>query len=391
MKKLKISQMINRGMTHWIVAFLFVLTSCSSKTEVATQDQTTEQTASANKYEISSSQFKSSEMALGEMETKPFHEVVKANGMMDVPPENHASVSSYFGGTVKDIRLLPGQKVKRGQLLFVLENPEYVVLQQEYLSAKGQLTFLESDYERQKNLAQDNVTSQKNYLKAESEYTVTKVKLASFGKQLTLMNIDPRSLTVENIQTTINITSPINGFVTEVNVTQGAFLNSSQVAVSIVNTTHMHLELNIFEKDLAKVKVGQAIQFAIQEDVSNQYDASVHLVNKTVDAENRTIRIHGHLADESMASNFNPGMYVEADIFTTSKSSAALPHDAIVEAEDKYYVLVLESSSTEGSVFEKREVKVGASYGGYIEILNGSDFKTDARFVVKGAFNLITD
>src|SRR5690606_33026367 len=114
-------------------------------------------------------QFQSSNMVLGKMEMGSFHEVVKANGMFDVPPENRAAVSCYFGGTVKDIRLLPGQKVKKGQVLFILENPDYVQMQQDFLEAKGQLAYLKSDYERQKNLAQDNVTSQKNYLKAESE------------------------------------------------------------------------------------------------------------------------------------------------------------------------------------------------------------------------------
>ena len=320
---------------------------------------------------------------------KEFHQVVKANGMFDVPPENRASISSYYGGTVKNIQLLPGERVKKGQILFILENPDYVQLQQDFLEAKGQLTYLKSDYERQKNLVQDRVTSQKSYLKSESEYTVTRVRVESISKKLKLMNIDPNTLTIGNIHTTINIYSPINGYVTKVNITRGAYLNPSEVAITLVDTDHLHLELNIFEKDISKVDIGQPIRFRVQEDIGRQYEAVVHLVNKVVDPENRTIGIHGHLLNEKLSTKFNPGMYVEAEIYTTSESKKSLPQDAIVEVDGQYYVLVLESSSNGNYVFAQKEVKTGKSDNGYIEILNYQDFNINAEFLVNGAFKLI--
>ena len=238
-------------------------------------------------------------------------------------------VSTYFGGTVKSIQLIPGQRVKKGQILFVLENPDYVQIQQDYLEAKGHLTYLKSDFDRQKNLVQDNVASQKTFLKSESEYTVTRVRLESLGKKLVLMGINPNALSIENIRTTINIHSPISGFVTHVDIAKGTFLIPSQNAITIINTDHLHLELNIFEKDLMKVKIGQPIVFKIQEDNSKEYKATVHMVNKTVDAEKRTINIHGHIIDQGQSAKFNPGMYVEAEILTTSELKASLPEDAL--------------------------------------------------------------
>jgi cobalt-zinc-cadmium efflux system membrane fusion protein len=330
-------------------------------------------------------------MKLGKLEMKEFHEIVKTNGIFDVPPQNRVAVGAYFGGYIKDIQLLPGEQVKKGQILFILENPDFIQLQQEFLEAQGQLTYLKSDYERQKNLALDNVTSQKNYLKAESEYTVTRVKVESLSKKLTLMNINPTSLTLENIRTTINVSAPISGYVTQVNIMRGAFLNPSEQAIIIVDPDHMHLELDIFEKDLSKVHVGQPIQFRIQEDKSKEYKASVHLVNKTVDTEKRTIGIHGHLLEEKQADNFSPGMYVEADIYTTSELKLSLPQDALVEVAGKYYVLSLENSSNTGYSFVKKEVKTGISNNERIEILNSQDFKENAEFLIKGAFNLIAE
>lgn len=378
-------------LTYLIVASLLILVSCSSNSDRSTNEEAGAVATTADIYELTTEQFQSSNLTLGTLETTTFHAVVKAIGIIDVPPANIAAVSSYFGGTVKDIQLLPGEYVKKGQRLFILENPDYVQMQQEYLEAKGQLSYLKSDYERQKNLAQDNVTSQKNFLKAESDYTVTSVKAESLGKKLTLMNINPNTLTVDNIRTTISVPSPISGYVTKVGISRGSFLNPSQTAVTIVDTDHMHLELSIFEKDLPSIQKGQTIKFRIQEDDNEEYDASVYLVNRTVDIEKRNIGIHGHLTDEKLAGRLNPGMYVEADIYTTTESKISLPAEAVVEIESRYYVLVLQNSSDAGYTFLKKEVKTGLSNNDNIEILNHEEFPKNSQFLTKGAFNLITE
>jgi cobalt-zinc-cadmium efflux system membrane fusion protein len=389
--KNKNNYMKRQASSYLIVVSFLLIASCSSKTETIISEETNSEILNEGTYELTLVQFNSSKMELGKLEMGSFHDVVKTNGMFDVPPENRAEVSCYFGGTVKDIKLLPGQRVKKGEVLFILENPDYVQMQQDFLEAKGQLMYLESDYERQKNLAKDNVSSQKNYLKAESDYTVTRVKVESSSKKLALMNINPDTLTIENIRTTVNVVSPISGYVTDVAISRGSFLNPLSLAVSIVNTEHLHLELNIFEKDLAKVKIGQPIQFRIQNDNGNDYKAIVHLVNKTVDAEKRTVGIHGHLSNEKLASKFNPGMYVEADIYTSSSSRMSLPQTALVEAQGKHYVLVLQNAANNGYTFLKREVQTGLFNNDQIEILNTQDFKEDTQFLVDGAFNLITE
>jgi membrane fusion protein, heavy metal efflux system len=368
------------------------MTSCSTKSDTKrTTEKAVVQELNNKPIELTKLQFESSKMSLGKKELKDFHEVVKATGMFDVPPENRVSVSSYYSGTVKEIKLLPGERVKKGQLLFTLENPEFVQLQQDYLEAKGQLIYLKSDFERQKNLSQDNVSSQKTFLKSESDYMVTKVRMQSLSKKLALMNINANLLTLDNIRSTIIVNSPISGYVTQVDISKGAFLNTSQTAINIVNTDELHLELKIFEKDLLKVKLGQAIKFRIQEDKSNSYDASVHLVNKTIDTKDRTVGIHGHLEGQNISNKFNPGMYVEAEIYATSSQKNALPEDALVEIDGKFFALVLSNSSNKGYTFVKKEIKVGATNDGFVEVLNAMDFDENTQFLTNGAFNLITE
>jgi cobalt-zinc-cadmium efflux system membrane fusion protein len=374
-----------------MVLSISLLAACSSKTKTIDLGETELEIQNDDVYNLTLVQFQSSGMELGKLEMNSFHEVVKTNGTMDVPPENRAEVGSYFGGTVKAFKLLPGEKVKKGQVLFSLENPDYVKIQQDYLEAKAQLTYLKSDYERQKSLAQDEVSSQKKYLKAESDYLVTQVTVESLGKKLTLMNIDPNSLAMDNIRTTIDVFSPLTGYIDNVYISKGTFLNPSTMAVSIVNTDHMHLELNIFEKDLAKVKVGQPIKFRIQNDGNNDYEAAVHLVNKTVESENRTIGVHGHLSDKKPSHAFIPGMYVEADIYTSSSKRKSLPKNALVEVEGKFYALVLQNTSEAGYIFLKRQVETGLSNANEIEILNTAEFEEDTQFLTKGAYDLITE
>lgn len=373
------------------VISVVLIGSCTTKTESENTEKALEQISDSNIVTLTTKQFQSSDMSTGKLELHQFHQTVQANGMLDVPPQNRVSVSAYFGGYIKEIRLLPGEEVRKGQTLFVLENPDFVQFQQDFLEAKAQLAYLKSDYERQKNLVQDNVTSQKNYLKAESDFMVTQVKEQSLRKKLILMNIDPISLDITNMRTSINIPAPIDGFVTSVNFSRGAFINPEEVALTIVNTNALQLQLNIFEKDLKSVRAGQTIRFSIQDDNSTTYQAKVNLVNKTVDPEKRTVGVYGIITDKLLAKSMNAGMYVEAKIYTTSEAGKSLPLDAVVEVNGNHYVLLLINKTATDYSFEKREVKIGSSGEAYIEILNASDFKENSEFLVTGAFNLIIE
>jgi len=367
---------------------IITLASCNSngKSEVANTD-TAETTADTDVITITENQFLSGNMVVGKIITQSFNTVVKANGMFAVPPENQVDVSAYFAGYVKNISLLPGDAVKKGQTLFTIENPEYVQVQQDFLEAKGRLSYLKSDYERQKELIADNVTSKKNFLKAESEYVVTLAQYQSLKKKLSLMNINPNTLSGENIRSVISVPSPLTGYATTVNATKGMYLNPSDVAVTVTNTDDLHIELKIFEKDLPMVKGGQSINVRLQNDMNKVYQGKVHLVNKAINAQDRTVTIHGDLVNESDVKLFAPGMYIEGEILTTTQEHPALPVEAVSNIDNDYFVLVKENDTT----FKRVLIKVGATYNGFIQILNSDDFKLDTEFLTKGAFNLITE
>ncbi len=387
MRKLKNTNQLIPG----LLFLLFLLVSACSSKDATKENIILDEDNGTDGLVITSTQFSFNGMQLDSLKKKEFSQVVKTTGIFDVPPENKASVSAYFGGYVKQISLLPGQEIKKGQLLFTLENPDYLKMQEDYLVAKGQLAYLKSDYLRQKSLASENVTSQKNFMKAESEFKVTSAKYESLRRNLQMMNINPDKISENNMQSTITVSAPISGFISGVRAEKGMFLNPSDLAVTITNNEHLHIELKVFENDFPEIKIGQAIRFRLQNKPTEQYEAVVHLINRSIDNESRTATIHGHLKKEEQKNSFAPGMYVEAEILTSSHWVTALPEAAVVNIDDKHFVLLQTNSDKETHSFEKREVQVGETQNAYTEISNGNTFKPTDLFLVKGAFNLINE
>ena len=337
---------------------------------------------------LTKEQFQASGMQLSYFQENSFGKTIKINGTIDVPPEGRIEISSYYGGYVRQLSLLTGEKVNKGELLFLLDNPEYIQMQQDFLEAKSQLTYLKSDFERQQTLSKENIASQKNFLRAESAYHTTLAQFEGLKRKLALLNIKPEAITTENLSASVSIYAPISGYITEINAVNGAFLSPSDVAVGLINTEHLHLDLNVFEKNISSLKKGQSISFRLPDSKDISYDAEVYMVGKSIEADSRMINVHAHLKDKNQNEQFTPGMYVEAAIHSTSGTSKALPAEAVIEVAGKNFVLVKVDERSGEMIFERKEVVPGTTVEGLTEILNEEDFE-EAEFLIKGAFNLI--
>lgn len=366
---------------------IIILVSCTSKTEKTEEDTAPD----SMNIEINNEQFQAAQMALGAMTKDTFSKTIRANGHIDVPPKYKASISSFYGGKVKNINLIPGQKVTKNQVLFELENPELIKIQQEYLETKALLTYLKSDFERQQVLAENKVSSQKSFSKAASEYQMAQAKLASLNKQIKLMNLQPENISPENIQSRMLIKATVSGYISHLNISDGYSLNASEKALEIINTDHLHLELNLFEKDIHLIKKGQSITFNTQGNNQKKYSALVHLVNKTMDTKERSIGVHAHIQKIDQNTVFFPGQYIEADINISEKTNWAIPTESIVEVDGKFYILKLLSRNNGIFKFEKVEIKTGDQNGDKTEIINHQDFSPSNQFLVKGSYNLLSE
>lgn len=371
---------------RYILLISLVLVACGKEKQ---EQSVTEEIVESNTISVSNSQFESENMQLGTLTEQEFNETVKTTGFIDVPPQNKASVSTFLGGYVKRTPLLVGDKIKRGQLVASLENTEYVELQQQYLEVAEQLNYLKSEFTRQQTLFNEKITSEKNYLKAESTYKSAKAHYNGLHQKLKMMNLDPISVEQGKISSTINLYAPISGYVTKVNFSNGSFVSSSDEIIEIVNTDHIHLELSVFEKDILKIKKGQQINFKVPEASDETFKADVHLVGTSVDETNRTIKVHGHIDDDENNA-FVMGMFIDADILTEVKKGKALPKEAIAEIEDDYFALVLKDKTDENYTFDKIKIQVGKQSEDFIEVLNIVDF-ADKEVLTKGGFMLLLE
>jgi len=363
----------------YIILFALVFIACGN--EKTNESEVTQTEPDHDYITVTKAQFESEEMAFGSLEEFDFNQSIKVNGMIDVPPQNKSSISTFIGGYITKTPLLVGSEVKKGQLLVTLQNPEYVEIQQNYLEVAEQLNYLKSEFIRQKTLFDEQITSEKNYLKAESTYKSNLAHYNGLRKKLQMMNINPKRVEQGSISSSINLYASINGFVTKVNVSNGTYVSPSDVIIEIVDTDHVHLELTVFEKDIMNIKKGQKIQFQIPEASKEIYEADVYLVGTTIDAVSRRVQVHGHVHNDK--ENFIVGMFVEAEIITESAKSLGLPQEALIKLEDETYILILEKKENNEFHFEKVKLELGKKTEDAAEILNSEALK-NKQILIKG-------
>ncbi len=370
----------------YIFTFLSLFMACgNSESDSAASIETD---SHDDEISLSKAQFTSEDIALGNISKHTFNETVTVNGMIDVPPHNKSRVTTYMAGYITKTPLLVGEQVKKGQLLVTLENTEYIELQQQFLEVSEQLNYLKNEYTRQKTLFDEKITSEKNYLKAESTYKSNLAFYNGLEKKLQMLNINPKSVLSGNMTSTINIYAPIDGHITKVNVSNGVYVSASDEIMEIVDIDHMHLELSVFEKDIMRIKKGQKITFTIPEASQKTFNADVHLVGTTINENTRRVQVHGHI--ENVEDNFIVGMFVEAQIKIDEVKGMALPNQAVIAVGDDHFILVLEEQTAEGYVFRKTKVEIGKQTEDYTEIVNAKNL-LNKDIIIKGTTMLLNE
>ena len=336
---------------------------------------------------VTTAQFQSSGMEIASPVEQDFDVVINTSGLIDVPPQNRAKVTSFIGGYVKSTTLLVGDRVTKGQALLTLENTDYLDIQKDYLEVAEQINYLKSEFERQKTLYDEKITSQKNYLKAESDYKRTRGMYQSLRAKLLLLNINPSNVEKGKLTSIVTIFAPITGDIVIMNANVGMPVAPSDVILEIVDTNHLHLELAVFEKDILKVKMGQKINFTVPEATKEVFDAEVHLVGKSIEGNDRTINVHGHL-DDNIKQKLLTGMFVEAKIKINSKKGLAIPAEALISENNKNFILLLANNKNNKFSFRKVAVTVGEKSEKSVEIIPDNVINTSSKILTKGVFDL---
>lgn len=336
-------------------------------------------------FSISKAAFHENAMRLIQAERISLNKRISCNGVIDLPPQNRATISAVLGGYVESIKLLEGSEVKRGEVLLTLSNPNYLEMQEKYLKARAEVQYLEQEYKRQKALQEEKVNALKTFQNIERELQQAKLQKESLKKRLAQIGISAAALQADALVSVVNIKAPIDGTVTNISVSQGAYVSPNDPLLSILNTDHLHLELDVFEQDLPSVGKGQEIAFKLSEFGREQYRGEVYLIGKQIDREKRTIRVHGHI-DGLDSLPLAVGMFVEAQILSDEQHYEAVPSSAAYELEEQWFVLALKDSSGESLQFERLAVKKVAEQRG-MQVIESADGKELPKVLLAGAYH----
>jgi cobalt-zinc-cadmium efflux system membrane fusion protein len=341
--------------------------------------------------EMRDDQIKLAGVGMGMIEMRTLSINLKVNGVISVAPKNLATVCMPLGGFIKSTNLLPGNRVSKGQTLAVIENQEFIDIQQNYLEAKNKLNFAEAEFNRHTDLYKNDVYSESNLQQVTMDYKNLKAVVKSLEQKLILIGINPQNLSEENISSTVNLVSPISGFLKEVNVNIGKYVSPNDILFEIVNNEDLFLELTLFEKDADKVTVGQKVIFFINNE-TEEHEAIINQTGKSVNAD-KTFRVYANIT--SPCKNLLPGMYVNAVVKEDERKVTSLPSEAVVSFNDKDFIFVYEKDKEEGgkpfTEYKIVEITKGISESGFTEIKvpEGLDISI-ARIVIKGAYNLLS-
>ncbi|MGE4289135.1 MAG: efflux RND transporter periplasmic adaptor subunit [Salinivirgaceae bacterium] len=372
-----------------VVFIVFTNYSCSNKsaadTEINTEAELTESTLF-----VDSNQIAAGAISLGYLTLHPFYEQVKSSGYFEVKPSDKVSISSYLGGTVNQISVNQGQWVQKGDLLFTLQTPEFINLQQRFIESKSKFEFLEQAYLRQQKLNSEQVTSDKDLQQLKSDYLTAQASYLGLMETLKLLNINPETVASGTILSSLAFYAPISGHITEISINRGSFLSPEMTAMELINTKNMYLRIRVFEKDVALIKSRQTVWIEQSVDSKTILEGSVMEINRKLSETNGAANVFVAIKDV-LNQPLIAGMYANAFINVSETKKMALPLNSVVSVDGVDYVLTKKADQNDGWLLEKHVVVTGLSDKNYIEISNTSDFAENTPFVVSGAYNLIQE
>jgi cobalt-zinc-cadmium efflux system membrane fusion protein len=395
------------------------LISCgqkSNESEGATKETEKSESAKEENHEeeaatiatLTQEQLKSVGIILGTIENKNLTASIKVNGALRVPNNNKANATSLYGGVVKTLKVQLGDYVRKGQIIATIENPQFIQLQEEYLTIGSKITLANQELKRQQELQEGNAGALKNLQSATAEMNALRARKASLQKQIQLMGINPAGINSASLKSALTVTSPVNGTVSSEFAKIGSYVDVSSPVVEIVDNSLIHLDLQVFEKDLPMVKVGQVVNFTLTNNPTTSYTAKVFNIGSSFENESKTVAVHCTVTGNK--TGLIDGMNITAMISIGNALTTAVPNDAIAEADGKYYIFAQTDKKAEAEHeheagsdekhneaeekkiaanslnFEKIEVSKGVSELGYTAITPVKEIPQGTKIVTKGTF-----
>jgi len=308
-------------------------------------------------------------------------DLIYCGGTIEANPNHEAYVSVPINGYMKKILKHIGEYVKEGQVLAILEHPDYIDLQRDFLETKSQYNYYKEDFKRQGELSLENATSLKKMQSAQNEFRKIEARFFALKEHLEFIGINTDSLFVDRIKSSILLKAPISGYITKSEGKIGQLCTTDKPIFQIISNTNAMLHLKVFESEAWKIEKSQNVEFNTIQNQLNKYKAVVISSTKSVD-ENNAINLHARIID--MDNNLMPGMYVKAKIIVDTDSVYALNNQAIVKHNESHFIFIKSDSIR----FIARKIEIGRTNSDFTEIASMSSDLLDVEIVTSGAYYL---
>lgn len=359
---------------------LVLFTNCSKEEKKAEVQETV--AAETSILKLTDVQLKNYVIDTASLQNQNLPTTVRLNAKTEVTPQNTVSITNPFGGYVKRIALIPGNYVKQGQIVVVLEDPQYIQMQEDYLTTKALLEQADADFTRQKELNADKAASDKVMQQAKATKQTLLVKKRALEEKLRLMNINPNAVSLSNIKRTINVYAPMSGMVSEVFANTGQYVSSADAMLEIINPNSSLLNVKVFEKDLASVQIGQYLNAYTNANPNQKMTAQISSISKQVN-EDGTVDVFARITNPN-GIKMTANMYFNIELTVNQMHANVLPEDAVVHYEGKDFVFERQNKNQ----FKLIPVTIGTSANKMVEIKSPAN--SGKVYVTKGAYNLLT-
>lgn len=338
---------------------------------------------------LSEKQVKAVDLKMGEAQEREMDAMLHVNGSLVLRAQDMGNVSSLMGGIVKNVYVKEGQMVSRGQVVATIENTDVVTLQREYYTAYKESVMARLELDRQKTLASAGAGIKKTLQMSEKNYKVAQANLLGTGRQLQQMGISTKEVAKGKFTTVFPLRAPISGTVSDMQASLGSYADMQTPLMKIRNNHAVECDLNVFEKDIAKVKVGDQVLVSLTNQPGVNVSGRVYGMNQYLNKGTKSVAVHVKL-DAKRGAKLFEGMYVSGQIATGRQLCMTLPDKAIVSADGKQYVFALNQQHSKGGTysFSRHEVTTGVSNNGYTEVALCKHLKKGQKIVTDNAFYL---
>ena len=383
-----------------------------TKTEAAEEGEHLDEHENPNVATFTDEQIKTIGIEYGSIENKELTNAVKVSGMLTVPNQNKAFVTPVYSGVVRSLNVQPGSYVTRGRVIATISNPDLMQMQQQLQQVSAQIKMAELEVTRAQQLYKGNAAPLKKLQQAQTELTILRSQRSGLQKQLGSIGAS------QSYNAALSVRAPISGTVSKVMAQIGSNVDMASPIAEIVNNSSLHLDIYVYEKDLAKIQSGQTIHFTLTNSPGKEYDARITSVGTAFEGESKTVPVHAEVTGDK--TGLIDGMSVTAIISLDSKTTPSVPTEAIVNDKGQDYIFIVSDEHTETEhtaknvtekdehghehaedkkdqnkkaskevSFERIPVAAGTTDLGYTQITPLKPIPANAKIVTKNAFFIL--